>query len=92
MKKGHENALAYELREAGLLAAQQEGIAGWHGGFTVGNDIADLVMEGMVVVEPKTSRTLDPAHTEQCINYLKATGLHLCLLLNFGGRRLESTV
>jgi GxxExxY protein len=47
------------------------------------------VVDGVVVIELKASKTLDPAHTAQCINYLKATDLHLCLLLNFGRPGLE---
>jgi len=37
----------------------------------------------------KAVKALDEAHRAQCINYLKATGLQLCLLLNFGRARLE---
>jgi GxxExxY protein len=47
------------------------------------DDLAVLVVEGSIVVELKASRTLDPMHTAQCINDLKVTGLHLCLLPNF---------
>ena len=37
----------------------------------------------------KAARAIDEIHRAQCLNYLKATGLHLCLLLNFGQPRLE---
>jgi GxxExxY protein len=37
----------------------------------------------------KAGRTLAPAQTAPCVNYLKATGLHVCLLLNFGTPRLD---
>jgi len=43
----------------------------------------------MVVVELKAMKALDGVHTAQCINYLKASRLRLCLLLNFGRPRLE---
>jgi GxxExxY protein len=43
----------------------------------------------MVLVELKAVKALDPIHEAQCMNYLKATGLFLCLLLNFGNPRLE---
>ena len=84
LEKVYENALAHEMREAGLSVAQQKGIAVYYNGLIVGEYVADLLVEESVVVELKASKTLDPAHTAQCINYLKATGLHLCLLLNFG--------
>ena len=89
LEKVYENALAYEMREAGLSVAQQKSVAVYYNGVVVGEYVADLVVEETVVVELKASRTLDPAHTAQCINYLKATGLRLCLLLNFGRPRLE---
>jgi GxxExxY protein len=37
----------------------------------------------------KIVRALDGVHRAQCVNYLRATGLHLCLLMNFGRPRLE---
>jgi GxxExxY protein len=89
LEKVYENALAHEMREAGLSVAQQKGITVYYNGIVVGEYVADLVVEETVVVELKASKALDPAHTAQCINYLKATGLHLCLLLNFSRPRLE---
>jgi GxxExxY protein len=49
---------------------------------------ADLLVENAVLVELKSVRTLDAIHSAQCLNYLKATGLQVCLLLNFGSPRL----
>jgi GxxExxY protein len=89
LEKVYENALAHEMRAAGLAVAQQKGVTVYYNGVVVGEYVADLVVEDAVVVELKASRALDPAHTAQCINYLKATGLHLCLLLNFARPRLE---
>jgi GxxExxY protein len=45
--------------------------------------------EDCIVVELKAVKVLDEAHWAQCLNYLKATGLRLCLLLNFGKPRVE---
>ena len=89
LEKVYENALAHEMRAAGLAVAQQKGVTVYYNGVVVGEYVADLVVEDAVVVELKASRALDPAHTAQCINYLKATRLHLCLLLNFARPRLE---
>src|SRR5690348_2937989 len=89
LEKVYENALAHEMREAGLSVAQQKGITVSYKGILVGEYVADLVVEGSVVVELKATKSLDPAHTAQCINYLKATGMHVCLLLNFASPRLE---
>jgi len=89
LEKVYENALAHELCTAGFAVAQQTGIAVYCNGVVVGEYVADLVVEDAVVVELKASKALDPAHTAQCIYYLKATGLHLCLLLNLGRPCLE---
>ncbi|MFH0964082.1 MAG: GxxExxY protein [Planctomycetota bacterium] len=42
-----------------------------------------------VVVELKAVKALDPVHLAQCLNYLRATGLRLCLLMNFGRPKVE---
>jgi GxxExxY protein len=55
----------------------------------VGDYIVDLLVEDVLPVELKIVKALDDAHRIQCTNYLKATGLQLCLLLNFGKPRLE---
>lgn len=89
LEKVYENALAHEMRNAGLAVAQQHGVTVSYDGIVVGDYVVDLLVEGTIIVELKASKTLDSAHTEQCINYLKATGLRLCLLLNFGKPRLE---
>ncbi len=89
LEKVYENALAYELRGAGFAVAQQSGIRVRYNGVVVGEYFADLLVEDALLVELKTVKALDDLHRMQCVNYLKATGLVLCLLLNFGKPRLE---
>jgi GxxExxY protein len=89
LEKVYENALAHELRRAGLTVAQQQGVTVIYDGVVVGEYSVDLLVEQTVIVELKAIKALDNVHTAQCLNYLKATGLHLCLLLNFGKPRLE---
>jgi GxxExxY protein len=89
LEKVYENALAHELRKFGLAIVQQQGITVMYDGVVVGHYNVDLLVDETVIVELKAIKSLDTAHTAQCINYLKATGLHLCLLLNFGKPRLE---
>ncbi len=55
----------------------------------VGEYSTDLLVENVLLVELKTVRALYDMHRMQCTNYLKATGLPLCLLLNFGKPRQE---
>jgi GxxExxY protein len=89
VEKVYENALAHDLRKAGLLVEQQYGVVVRYDGVIVGDYSADLLVERSVLVELKAVRTLDAVHGAQCLNYLKATGLQLCLLINFGNHRLE---
>jgi GxxExxY protein len=89
LEKVYENALAAELRMAGLAVEQQLGITVTYKGIVVGEYFVDLLVVHSILVELKTVRALDRAHRAQCINYLRATGRHLCLLLNFGSPRLE---
>ncbi len=89
LEKVYENALTHELRKAGLVVAQQRGIVVTYDGVVVGEYAVDLLVEGAVLVELKAVKALDDVHLAQCLNYLRATGLHLCLLLNFGKPRLE---
>ena len=89
LEKVYENALAYEVRAAGLSAVQQYGAKVQYKDILVGEYFVDLLINDVLPVELKTVRALDDAHRMQCTNNLKATGLRLCLLLNFGKSRLE---
>jgi GxxExxY protein len=89
LEKVYENALAQELRDAGLAVEQQHSVKVHYHGVVVGEYTTDLMVENALLVELKTVRALDDAHRMQWTNYLKATGLPLCLLLNFGKPRLE---
>jgi len=89
LEKVYENALAIELRHRGIKVEQQHGVAVYYGGEVVGDFVADLLVEDQVVVELKAAKALDDVHMAQCLNYLKATGLTVCLLINFGKPRVE---
>jgi GxxExxY protein len=89
LEKVYENALAHELRKAGLTVEQQHPIMVRYDVVVVGTYTADLLIENAVLVELEAVTALDTVHRAQCINYLKGSGLWLCLLLNFGSPRLE---
>ena len=55
----------------------------------VGEYYADIVVNDEVIIELKTVSELNAVHMAQCLNYLHATGLPKCLLLNFGKPRIE---
>ena len=88
LEKVYENALAHELAKAGLRAKQQQAINVSYDGVVVGEYTADLVVEDMVIVELKAAKAIDPVHEAQLLNYLRATGVKVGLILNFGTPRL----
>ena len=89
VEKVHENALVHELRKNALQIEQQSAVAVFYDGVNVGSFSADIIVEGSVIVEIKAARDHNDVFVAQCLNYLKATGLPLCLLLNFGKPRVE---
>ena len=89
LEKVYENALAHELRKAGLRAKQQQAIEVWYDGVVVGEYVADMLVEEGVLLELKAVKAFDDVHMAQCLNYLKATKLSVCLLINCGQPRVE---
>ena len=89
LEKVYENALVIELRQNGLRVEQQYPIKVFYNDNLVGDFFADLLVEDRVIVEMKAAKTLDEVHSAQCMNYLKATGLKVCLLVNFGRPRVD---
>jgi len=89
VEKVYENALAMELRKADLKIQQQKPLRVLYDGAIIGEFACDILVEDCLMVELKVATALDDAHLGQCLNYLKASGLQLCLLLNFGRPRLE---
>ena len=89
LEKVYENALAHELRKIGLNVEQQEPIKVYYDGVIVGEYFPDMLVEDCVLIELKTVRNLDEIHSAQCLNYLKATGLAICLLINFNKPKAE---
>src|SRR6267154_2430 len=89
LEKVYENALAHELTKADLMVGQQIAIGVEYDGVIVGAYVADLLVENAVLVEIKAVRALDTNHDAQCLNYLRATRLSVCLLMNFANLLLE---
>ncbi len=79
----YEDALCYELDEAGLSFQRQKPISVKYKSLSIGNLIADVVVEDKVILELKAVEKLAPIHTTQMLTYLKVTRLSLGLLLNF---------
>jgi GxxExxY protein len=89
LEKVYENALAMELRIRGREVVQQKAIEVRYRQEVVGEYVADLIVDRRVVVELKATLCLERVHKAQCLNYLRATGMRIALLLNFGRPKLE---
>jgi GxxExxY protein len=89
LEKVYENALVLELQAAGIKVVQQKLIKIYYRNILIGEYAADLLIEDRALVELKAVQALDDVFFAQCLNYLRATGLEVCLLLNFGKPELQ---
>ncbi len=89
VEKVYENALYIRASKAGLKVTQQAPLTVYYEGAVVGEFVVDLLVEDRVLVELKAVRELDEIHEAQAMNYLKASGLPVCLLINFGRPKIE---
>jgi GxxExxY protein len=83
LEKVYENALIMELRSRGIKAVSQFPISVKYKGKNIGEYFADIVVEDTVIIELKSVDKLQKIHEAQILNYLKATGIKVGLLVNF---------
>ncbi len=88
LEKVYENALMVLLRREGIKAKQQAPISVCFEGEVVGDYYSDILVEDKIILELKVAEKIIDIHRAQILNYLKATGLKLAMLLNFGQERL----
>jgi GxxExxY protein len=89
IEKVYENSLCHELLKSNLHVVQQHQMNVFYDNVLVGEFFADLLVEEKILLELKAVRQLDDVHTAQVMNYLKASGLPICLLINFGRPKIE---
>ena len=82
----YQRAMPVALAGRGVQCEQELPLVVRFHGEVVGNYRADLVVEGKVIVECKVADRILPAHETQLLNYLKAAGIHVGIVLNFGPR------
>ena len=87
-EKAYEAALEILLVELGLTVERQKDIYVYYHGKVIGEYKADMIVNGVVLLELKSVEKLIDAHDAQLLNYLKATEIEVGLLLNFG-RQVE---
>ncbi|MBL8209591.1 MAG: GxxExxY protein [Bryobacterales bacterium] len=89
LEKVYQRALLHELHLRGIRAAAEVSFGVTYKGHRVGEYFADIVVEDVLVVELKCTERLSNEHLAQCLNYLRASGRALCLLVNFQRPRVE---
>ncbi|MEY4483168.1 MAG: hypothetical protein RL693_620 [Verrucomicrobiota bacterium] len=90
LEKVYENALTHRLRKAGLAVEQQYPINVYdEDGTVIGDYLADILVEGRLIIELKTAKILAPEHEAQILGYLKSSRLGHGLLINFGSYKFE---
>ena len=89
LEKVYQRALLHELRLRGIRAAAEASFPVTYKGQNVGDYFADILVEDVLVIELKCVERLSNEHTAQCLNYLRASGRTLCLLVNFQKPKVE---
>ncbi|MBU4274165.1 MAG: GxxExxY protein [Planctomycetes bacterium] len=89
LEKVYENALMIELRRRELKAESQVPIKVFYKEETVGEYFADILVQDKVIIELKAVENLSRLHEAQILNYLKATGIQVGLLVNFKHPKAE---
>ena len=90
LEKVYENAVAHRLRKAGLDVKQQFPLKVHdEDGTLIGEYVADVLIEGILIIEIKAARALAPEHEAQILGYLKSSRLEHGLLINFGSYKFE---
>ena len=87
-EKLYENALVIELRKRGHKVDQQKQFTVFYEGQIIGTLIPDLIVDDLVIADPKVVTAFNDSHQAQMIGYLQITGLRLALLLNFKNAQL----
>ena len=85
----YEAALAYELTLRGIHFEPQKHLPVYYKDQLLGEYIADLVIEGQIILELKAISAISAAHEAQAHHYLAATGMKLAIILNFGAESLQ---
>jgi GxxExxY protein len=85
----YEKALHHQTLKTGLISERQYQMKVIYDGVLVGEFFADLLVGEKILVEIKAVRVLDELHVAQAMNYLKASGMPICLLINFGRPKIE---
>lgn len=88
-EKLYENALVIELQKRGHKVCQQENFSVHYKGHFIGRLVPDLIVDDLVIVDPKVVSRFNETHIAQMVGYLAKTGLKLAILVNFKYSKLQ---
>ena len=87
----YEKAFMIELHSRGYQVEQRKEVIVKYKDQVIGKHVLDLVVNERIILELKALSEIAPVHKQQALSYLKATGLKLALVINFGAKRVQST-
>ncbi len=88
LESAYEGALVIEFKHRGLEISRQHVYPVYYRGELAAAYIADMVVEGKIILELKSVKEFTPAMEAQLLNYLRLSGLEVGYLVNFNGRRV----
>ena len=89
LEKVYENSLILLFRREGIAAKQQEPIKVYFEGEIVGDYYADILVDEKIILELKMVGKIIDVHRAQLLHYMRATGIKLGMILNFGSKNFE---
>lgn len=91
LEKIYQEAMVLVLRKNGRKVEVQKSVPIIFLEKQIGVHVLDIVVDGRIILELKAVSEIAPIHKQQALSYLKATGLPLALIINFGAHRLQVT-
>ena len=89
----YESALFYELQQRGFQVVRQQAIPVVYEGVTLDEGFrADLIVEGLIIIELKSIESVAPVHKKQLLTYLRLSGKQLGFLVNFGANLIKDGI
>jgi GxxExxY protein len=86
----YESAMAHELVDRGHQVETQVRISVFYKDTKIGEHVLDMVVDGKIILELKAVTEIAQIHIQQARSYVKATNLHLAIVINFGSSRVQS--
>ena len=90
LERAYSDAMCIELRERGISFVQEQPVSiVYHGETLPHGFVADIVVERKIILELKAVKSIEAVHKAQLLNYMKATGIRVGYVINFGAPHFE---